>query len=139
MTGAGPSEYADAAACRALLVDFLTAIDHGRASEALDLFTPDASFATDDGQLRGHGEIAAFLTAREAETDRHTAHLIGNDIVNRTGHDELELKAMLVLHRRAHDGRWHIERILDTTQGFQRTIAGWRITARTTTPLPPPR
>ena len=107
MTGAGPSEYADAAACRALLVDFLTAIDHGRASEALDLFTPDASFATGDGQLRGH--------------------------------DELELKAMLVLHRRAHDGRWHIERILDTTQIFQRTIAGWRITTRTTTPLPPPR
>lgn len=35
---------ADAEQCRALLIDFLAAIDQGRATAALELFTPDAVF-----------------------------------------------------------------------------------------------
>jgi hypothetical protein len=65
-----------AAACHAVLVEFLAAIDHGHASTALDLFTEDASFTARGQQLRAATRSAGFLTEREAETDRQTVHTI---------------------------------------------------------------
>jgi len=60
------------AACRATLIDFLSEIDRGHATDALELFTDDASFAARGRQLQGRLAIARFLQERQAETDRHT-------------------------------------------------------------------
>lgn len=136
----GRNEHAadDAAAeCHRVLVDFLAAIDRGRATEALELFTPDASFAARGKQLHGRDEIASFLAAREADRERHTAHLIANAVVRRATRGELELTALVFLHERRPDGRYEIERVLDTVQVFRRTDTGWRICRRTTSPLHP--
>lgn len=136
-TDRGPSE--PAAQCHAVLVDFLAAIDRGVATQALELFTPDASFDARGQRLHGHDQIRRFLVAREADSDRHTAHLIANEVVRRCTDDELELTALLLLHERRADGRYHVERVLDTVQVFRRTDDGWRIQHRATTPLHHPQ
>lgn len=135
-TDRGPSE--PAAQCHAVLVDFLAAIDRGGATQALELCTPDASFNARGQQLHGHDQIRRFLVDREADSDRHTAHLIANEVVRRCTADELELTALLLLHERGTDGHYHVERVLDTVQVFRRTDDGWRIHHRATTHLHPP-
>lgn len=123
------------AACRATLVDFLSAIDRGRATEALDLFTDDASFAARGQQLHGREAIAGFLRERQGEASRHTVHVIANDVVRAAGEDELVLTATLLLHEREQDDRYAIHRALDTTQTFRRHSDRWRIAARRTRPI----
>ncbi|SDT07742.1 SnoaL-like domain-containing protein [Brevibacterium sandarakinum] len=127
----------DAEQCRTLLIDFLTAIDQGRATDALELFTPDAVFDARGTTLRGHDGIADFLAAREGETERHTVHVIVNDAVRRHEDREIELTALLMLYERQSDGTYRLDRILDTAQTFQRLSSGWRISARTTRPVHP--
>jgi len=123
------------AACRATLVDFLSAIDHGRAADALELFTEDASFAARGQQLHGRPAIAGFLQERQAETGRHTVHVLANEVVRSRSDDRLELTATLLLHEREPDGRYAIERALDTTQTFHRHHDRWRIHTRSTQPI----
>jgi uncharacterized protein (TIGR02246 family) len=125
-------------ACRATLIDFLAAIDHGHATAALDLFTDDASFAARGQQLRGHEAIAAFLHEREAETERHTVHVVTNDVLRSATDDEIVLSATLLLHERDSAGRYAIQRVLDTTQTFSRDRDRWRICERSTRPVHPP-
>lgn len=127
-----------ASQCRAVLVDFLAAIDHGRATQALELFTPDASFAARGQQLHGRDQIAAFLSDREAETERQTAHLIANEVIRRATESELELTALVFLHERSRGGDYEIKRVLDTVQRFRRTAGGWQIYYRSTSPVHTP-
>jgi ketosteroid isomerase-like protein len=126
------------AACRATLIDFLAAIDRGQATAALDLFTDDASFAARDQQVHGRDAIFAFLQERETETDRHTVHVLTNDVVRSAGDDELVLTATLLLHERGSDGRFALHRVLDTSQTFRRDRDRWRIRDRSTQPIHPP-
>jgi len=114
------------------------AVDHGEATQALDLFTDDASFAARGQQLHGHVAIAAFLREREAETDRHTVHVVTNDVVRSAGDDEIVLSATLLLHERDSDGRYAIHRVLHTTQTLRRDRDRWRIRDRSTRPIHPP-
>lgn len=125
-----------AALCHAVLVDFLAAIDRGHATQALGLFTPDATFDARGVPFQGRDEIASFLADRESQ-DRHTAHLIANEVVRHANDDEIEITALLFLHERQADGNYRLERVLDTTQLFRRTPDGWRIHQRTTAPLHP--
>ena len=123
------------AACRATLIDFLAAIDRGRATEALDLFTDDASFAARGQQLHGRAAIARFLEEREAEPDRLTVHVLANEVVRSATADELELTTTLLLHEREPDGRYAVHRALHTVQTFRRQPDRWRIQARHTEPI----
>jgi uncharacterized protein (TIGR02246 family) len=128
-----------AAACHAVLVEFLAAIDHGHASTALDLFTEDASFTARGQQLHGREAISGFLTQREVETDRQTVHIIANETARTDDTREaVTLDAVLVLLVRNEAGQYVIDRVLDTTQQVVPTPAGWRITSRDTTPFHPP-
>ncbi len=128
-----------ATACHAVLVEFLAAIDHGHASTALDLFTDDASFTARGQQLHGRDAISEFLTVREAETGRQTVHLIANETQHTNDADEtVTLEAILVLVERNSAGKFVTHRILETTQHFVPTAAGWRITRRETAPFHPP-
>ncbi len=128
-----------AAACHAVLVEFLAAIDHGHATTALDLFTEDAAFTARSQQLRGRDAISRFLTEREAETDRQTTHMIANETVHADDTREaVTLDAVVVLLVRNGAGQYVIDRVLDTTQQFVSTHDGWRISRRDTTPFHPP-
>jgi len=120
-------------ACRGVLIDFLAAIDRGRATDALDLFTSDASFAARGSQLHGREAIAAFLADREAQTHRHTVHVVANDTVRERTDEQLTLTALLLLYERAGDGSFELDRVLNTTQTFRRGPDGWRIAHRATT------
>jgi hypothetical protein len=124
--------------CRATLIEFLSAIDHGRATDALDLFTDDASFAARGQQLQGRPAIAGFLQERQAEASRHTVHVLSNEIVRSATADRLELTATLLLHEREPDGHYAIHRALNTTQSFHRHHDRWRIHTRSTQPIHPP-
>lgn len=115
----------------------MAAIDHGHATKALDLFTHDASVAARGQQLHGHKAIAAFLTEREAETDRKTAHVLTSDVVRSAADDEIVLSAVLLLYERQSDGRYAIHRVLDTTQTFRRNRDRWRIRERSIRPIHP--
>lgn len=127
-----------AAACHAVLVDFLAAIDHGHAPTALDLFTPNASFTARGRQLHGRDAINGFLTKREAESDRRTVHIIANQTVRvDETREALTLDAVLILLVRDKVGHYFIDRLLDTTQQFVPTPAGWRISHRDTAPFHP--
>jgi len=141
-----PSEPGDrrtpepAVQCHTVLVEILGAIDRGQATQALELFTPDASLEADGKQLHGRDEIASFLAEAQRQ-DRHTAHLITNEVVRRATDDEIELTALTFHYKPQADGKYRLEGVLDTTQAFRRTPDGWRIHRRTSTPLhplPPP-
>ncbi len=133
-----PDRADPAAACHAVLVEFLAAVDHGHASTALDLFTADASFTARGQQLHGHDAISRFLAQREAETERQTAHIITNETVQASNDGALTLAAVLVLLVRSEAGHYVTDRVLDTAQQFMPTPTGWRITSRHTTPFHPP-
>lgn len=125
------SPGADAgAACRAVLIDFHAAVDHGRATDALDLFTDDASVDVAGQRMEGREQIASFLARRQAQTDRHTVHVIANDVVREQTADRLVLTAKLQLYERAADGSFALQRIVDTTQTFRLQPDGWRIAER---------
>ncbi len=140
-SGANPppgSSPEGVAACRATLVDFLSAIDHGHATAALELFTEDASFAARGQQLHGRDAIARFLRERQAESGRHTVHVLANEVIRSATADRLELTAMLLLHEREPGGSYAIHRALDTSQTFHRNHDRWRIHDRSTHPIHPP-
>lgn len=127
-----------AAACHAVLVEFLAAIDHGHASTALGLFTDAAAFTARGQQLHGRDAISEFLTARETETDRQTVHIVANETARTDDtHEAVTMDAVLVLLERNDAGQYVIDRVLDTTQQFVPTPAGWRITRRETAPFHP--
>jgi uncharacterized protein (TIGR02246 family) len=139
MTRPTSSHPANAAACHAVLVEFLAAIDHGHATTALDLFTADASFTARGQQLQGLDAISRFLTEREAETYRQTIHIIANETARTDDTGEaITLDAVLVLLVCNEAGHYLTDRVLDTTQQFVPTPAGWRITSRRTAPFHPP-
>lgn len=122
------------AACRAVLVTFLAAIDHGHATTAVNLFTADALFTARGQQLHGRDAISQFLTTREAETDRHTIHVIANETIRGSDANEtITLEAVLILLLRSEAGNYGIDRVFDTTQDFVRTPTGWKIASRDVT------
>lgn len=123
-----------AAACRATLVDFHGAVDHGRASEALDLFTEDASIDVAGQRIEGREQIAAFLAGRQAQTDRQTVHVFTNDVVREQTADQLTLTALLQLWEGTSDGSFALGRIVHTTQTFRRGPDRWRIAERRIAP-----
>ncbi len=125
----------DADRCRAVLIELLAAIDHGRATEALELFTDDACFAARGERLEGRAAIRDFLARREAETHRQTAHVIANDVADQIGDRSLWLRATVILYVRRAGGDYVAGRILDSTQTFRRTDSGWRISRRDVSPL----
>lgn len=123
--------------CEKILVRYLSAVDRGDATSAIDCFTDEASVSARGRPLQGRVEIAEFLADRDrAHADgRRTAHLVTNVAVEQTDGGRLQLPARLVFLMPDEHGRWQIENILDTTQLFVRTPAGWQIHTRTEHPL----
>jgi len=72
-------EAADRAAIEQLVVEYCYLLDHGRAREIADLFTPDGMFDNPNMGLRlvGREAIAAYYARRAAEP-RTTRHISTN-------------------------------------------------------------
>ncbi len=130
-------EQADEArrACRDVLIDYLTAVDHHQATTALPCFTDDAEIVARGRRLHGRTEIGRFLAEREADTERRTAHLVVNDVLEQADADRVTLRARVVLLLHHPDRGYHVDQIVETTQTFTLSPTGWRIAQRDETPL----
>lgn len=124
-----------ARAAEDVVLAYHRAIDTGRATDGLDLFTEDAVFQAKGRELVGREAIGGFLADRESQTDRHTVHVVANVSVVREGSDEIELNALVLLHVRHADGRYVLERVLDTTHVVTRSSSGWQVHRRFSRPL----
>jgi hypothetical protein len=122
-------------ACHDVLVAFLTAVDHHQAINALPCFTDDAEIVARGQHLNGRAEIRAFLAERQADSARHTAHLILNEVFDHVDADRIELRARVVLVLQQPTDGYHVDQIVETTQTFRLTTAGWRIAQRDEAPL----
>ena len=118
-----------------VVVAYHRSIDVGRATDGLELFTDDAVFQVKGTELIGREAIGRFLTDREAQTDRHTVHVIANPVVTRAGKDEVEISALVLLQVRQPGGHYVTERVLDTVHEVTRRSAGWKIRRRLSRPL----
>ena len=87
------------------------AIDAGRATAALDLFTTDAVFEGPDGVRRGAAEIADFLAAREANTERRTVHVYANVDTRQLDDRDVEVRGVMLIHTPDRAGDWQLERL----------------------------
>lgn len=123
------------AAARAVVVAYHAAIDRGRATQGLSLFTEDAEFEAKGTILRGRAEIERFLADRETERDRHTVHVITSEAVRRADPNEIDLSAFVLLYVRRPDGEYALDRVLDTVHLLRRTPEGWRVARRSSKPL----
>jgi ketosteroid isomerase-like protein len=106
------------------------AIDRGQAASALPMFTEDAYVEARDAVLRGQEEIGRFLRDRQAQTDRHTAHLITAEFVEHASDTEVETSAFVLVFVRGPQGEYAVDRVLDTRHVLRRTADGWRIARR---------
>ena len=122
-------------ACHNLLVAYLTAVDHHRALDAMPCFTEDAQIVARGQQLSGREEIGRFLAERQADSSRHTAHLIVNEAFDHVDADSAELDARVVLLLHQPPEGYQVDQIVETTQTFRLTNAGWRISQRNEWPL----
>lgn len=122
-------------ACHELLVAYLTAVDHHEATTALRCFTEDAHIVARGRPLDGHREIGQFLAEREADTGRHTAHLVTNEVFEHTDVDRVVLRARLVLLLHQASGGYLVDQIVETSQTFRPGPSGWRIAHRDESPL----
>lgn len=73
-----------------LLVAYLTAVDHHRAMDAMPCFIEDAQIVARGQQLNGREEIGRFLAERQADSSRHTAHLIVNEVFHHVDADSAD-------------------------------------------------
>lgn len=124
-----------ARAAEEVVLAYHRAIDTGRATAGIQFFTDDAIFQAKGMELVGREAIGGFLADRQSQTDRHTVHVVANSSVVRAEPDEIELSALVLLHVRHTDGRYVLERVLDTTHVVTRGPDGWRVHRRFSRPL----
>ncbi len=135
MTPMSTDHSAAVGVCRALVLGYHRDIDRGHATAGIDAFAENAEFEARGQVMRGRGEILGFLIQREQQADRHTVHVIANEIVVASGDDHIELDAFVLLYVRQADGGYHLDRVLDTRHTFRRDGGTWLITRRTSVPL----
>jgi hypothetical protein len=70
--------------------------------DAMPCFTEDAQIVVRRQRLNGREEIGRFLAERQADSSRHTAHLIVNEVFDHVDADSAELDARVVLLRHQH-------------------------------------
>lgn len=96
-TEVGAAELAAQAACVNVLKAYADAIDGGRASTVVELFTEDAVFEAGARALRGRAQLVPAFAAREADTVRRTRHLVLNPSCVASGADAMEVRSTLLL------------------------------------------
>lgn len=135
-----PFAHSPAAADLALSVvlRLYEAIDSGRATEAIPLFTEDAVLEHPDHALEGAEEISAFLTRREADTERHTVHLFTNVLTRQLDDGDIEVRGVMMIHMPDATGAWQMMRLLRVRHLLRLVDAEFLIGARLREPLEQP-
>jgi ketosteroid isomerase-like protein len=119
---------------------FFHLVDAGRAAETAALFTPDATLtfgpgAPKPGTVAG-ADIPAAMTARQAQTHVTTRHVLSNLIVTPQAEGAIAVRSLLTLFRSEDAGRdSYPASVADIDDLLVRTGDGWRICARTITPI----
>ena len=119
---------------------FFQLVDDGRAAETGRLFTADATLtfgpgAPKPGTIAGP-DIAAAMVARQAQRHVTTRHVLSNLAVAAIGKDEVQVRSLLTLFRSETEGRdSYPASVADVEDRLVRTGDGWRIQARTITPV----
>lgn len=126
-----------AAGCLEAIVSYHGDIDRGRATHGISRFADDATFQARGEMHIGRDAILTFLRNREANTKRHTLHLITNPVTTFDGDDALSISALVVLHVMDDMGQYVLDNVLDTTHRFTRSDGGWLIVDRTSSRLHP--
>ena len=114
------------------------AIDAGRATAALELFTADAVFEGPNGLYKGAAEISAFLTAREANTERRTVHVFANVDTRQLDERDVEVRGVMLIHTPDTAGDWQLERLTRVRHVVRAVDGAALIAARIREPLQAP-
>lgn len=128
----GPDGLHDA---RETVLAYHWALDRGEATSALQLFTESPVLQAQGKEYVGRVGVAGFLEHRESQVDRHTLHLIANEMVSAKAPDEVEMSAALLLLVRQTDGSYALEGVLETRHLVRREGGSWRIHRRWSKPL----
>ncbi len=125
-----------AAECLDAIVRYHRDIDRGRATQGIGRFADDARFQARGEEHIGREAILAFLRNREANTTRHTMHLIANPVTTFADDDAVSISAVIIVHAMDDQGTYAVDNVLDTTHRFTRSAdGGWLIVDRTSSRL----
>lgn len=130
----------DAAAIRALIVEFHFLVDHGRAGDAAFVFAPDAQLVfgpgtPNPGTISGYDDIAAWLKVRET-APVVTRHLLGPTRFEVRSADEVATSTLLTLFKAPGGDNPNVPAALaDLEEVFVRTADGWRELVREVRPV----
>jgi len=123
-------------ACQDLIYRFVFNIDSGEATKNVDLFTESAEMGLANVFLRGHGQIATAMAAREADVARKTRHQITNIVFERTDADCARARSLLFLYVLGGDEELSAHAITTFDDEFRRGADGqWLFSRRNATIL----
>jgi hypothetical protein len=131
---------ADHIAIAELLYRSFWLIDNGRASEVAGFFTPDGSLtfgpgAPKPGTLSGE-QIGQMMTAREAQKQVTSRHVLSNVLIAPQGNDRVELRALMTLFRTESDQLVSdVASVADVVDTLVRSGGEWKIEARLIQPI----
>lgn len=123
-----------------LIHRFYRLVDQGRADETAELFTQTARLtfgpgAPKPGTTEGAG-IAALMAARATQLHVTTRHVLSNIALSSREDGSVEGYSLLTLYRSETDGRdSYPASVADVEELFVRGADGWRIQARTISPI----
>jgi hypothetical protein len=115
-------------------------VDHGRAAETVELFSPTARLtfgpgAPKPGSLCG-AEIGAAMQARQKQTHVNTRHVISNVVMAARQAGLVEVTSLLTLFKSEHDSRdSYPASIADINDVFVLQQGAWLIQERTILPV----
>lgn len=122
----------------ALLAEWCHCIDSGRAVEAIDLFTDDASQTLAGSTSTGREAIRQGLMRRQALSERMSRHLVSNLrlLAAPDREDRLGATWVLTLYRSDEPQRPAVPRLVaDVQDDYARVDGCWRIARRIVTPV----
>ena len=126
----------DVEGCRDAVVAFHEAIDRGEATKASAYLAEDPIIQM-AGQRRNGVAMAEFLSQREAQIDRHTAHIPLHMPVIASTEGSVTLGGRLMIVSRNTAGTYDIEHVLAVTHRLEKSTGVWLIAERTASPIHP--
>ncbi|MBN9035922.1 MAG: nuclear transport factor 2 family protein [Rhizobiales bacterium] len=127
--------YALGAKCFDRICAYHYDIDRGAATKGIVHFTDDAVFEAQGKRYEGRDGVMSFLTNREAQTDRHTVHVITGPRFSRGDDGSLLVGTIILISVRDAEGQYTISKAVDTVHRFVETRDGWLIASRLSKPL----
>jgi len=122
--------------CSRLVTAYCHLIDHGEAARVVDLFSEDATWATQGVKMAGREQLRAGFEHRQDQTERMSRHVCHNFHCNVIDENHAEGVVYLTLYRNDGDPDRKISPLVgpavvgEYRDRFERTADGWRISHR---------